>query len=231
MDKKYEPLFTPWKIGNVEIKNRIVMLPMGGTCIFGFSEPNHFDKEAAKLLLEVAQNDCGLMIPGIAPVHGMVGPKWLYQGKGKFKELKKFMDEIHKTGAKLFIQLTAGFGRSFAVSQPIEAIGKNPVLRYLAKPILDVDNLTAAPSASPNRWSDKIPSKEITIKRIHKLVDAFARVAKLCQEAGVDGVEVHAVHEGYLIDQFTMKYTNHRSYNDAGSTEIYSRSPDDALPI
>ena len=219
MDKKYEPLFTPWKIGNVEIKNRIVMLPMGGTCIFGFSEPNHFDKEAAKLLLEVAQNDCGLILPGIAPVHDMVGPKWLYQGKGKFKELKKFMDEIHKTGAKLFIQLTAGFGRSFAVSQPIEAIGKNPVIRYLAKPILNVDDLTAAPSASPNRWSDKIPSKEITIKRINKLVEAFAKTAKLCKEAGVDGVEVHAVHEGYLIDQFTMKYTNHRTDNYGGSFE------------
>ncbi len=225
MENKYEALFTPFKIGNVEIKNRIVMLPMGGTCIFGFSEPNHFDKEAAKLLLEVAQNDCGLIFPGIAPVHDMVGPKWLYQGKGKFRELKKFMDEIHKTGAKMFVQLTAGFGRSFAVSQPIEAIGSNPIIRYLAKPILNVDNLTAAPSASPNRWSDKIPSKEITIKRIHKLVDAFARVAKLCQEAGVDGVEVHAVHEGYLIDQFTMKYTNHRTDEYGGSFENRYRFP------
>jgi 2-enoate reductase len=225
MEKKYEPLFTPWKIGNVEIKNRIVMLPMGGTCIFGFSEPNHFDKEAAKLLLTIAQNDCGLILPGIAPVHDMVGPKWLYQGKGKFKQLKKFMDEVHKTGAKLFIQLTAGFGRSFAVSQPIEAIGSNPVIRYLAKPILNVDDLTAAPSAEPNRWSDKIPSKEITIKRIHKLVDAFAKTAKLCKEAGVDGIEVHAVHEGYLIDQFTMKYTNHRKDEYGGSFENRYRFP------
>src|SRR5574344_1731312 len=225
MDKKYEPLFTPWKIGNVEIKNRIVMLPMGGTCIFGFSEPNHFDKEAAKLLLTIAQNDCGLILPGSAPVHDMVGPKWLYQGKGKFKELKKFMDKIHKTGAKLFIQLTAGFGRSFAVSQPIEAIGSNPLLRYLAKPILNIDDLTAAPSAEPNRWSDKIPSKEITIKRINKLVEAFAKTAKLCKEAGVDGIEVHAVHEGYLIDQFTMKYTNHRTDEYGGSFENRYRFP------
>lgn len=225
MDKKYEPLFTPWKIGNCEIKNRIVMLPMGGTCIFGFSEPNHFDKEAAKLLLEIAQNDCGLILPGIAPVHDMIGPKWLYQGKGKFKQLKKFMDEIHKTGAKLFVQLTGGFGRAFAISQPIEMIGTNPVLRVLAKPILDVDNLTAAPSAEPNRWSDKVPSKEMTVKRINKLIEAFAKTAKLCKEAGVDGIEVHAVHEGYLIDQFTMKYTNHRTDNYGGSFENRYRFP------
>lgn len=48
MKKEYEPLFTPWKIGNVEIKNRIVMTSMGGTSVFGWLEPNHFDNEAAE---------------------------------------------------------------------------------------------------------------------------------------------------------------------------------------
>ena len=53
MDAKYEALFTPWKVGNVEIKNRIVMCPMGGTSLFGWFELTgcHFDKEAAKLFL------------------------------------------------------------------------------------------------------------------------------------------------------------------------------------
>ncbi len=219
MDKNLDPLFTPFKIGNVTIKNRIVMLPMGGTCLFGFSEPNHFDKEAAKLLLEVAKNGAGLVFPGIAPVHDMVGPKWLYQGKGKFRQLKEYMEEFHKTGAKLFVQLTAGFGRAFAVSKPIETIGTNPLLSFLLKPVLDVKNLVAAPSDEPNRWSDKLPSKEMTKQRIGQLVDAFAKTALLCKKAGVDGVEVHAVHEGYLLDQFTMKYTNHRTDEYGGSFE------------
>lgn len=43
MKKEYEALFTPWKIRNLEIKNRIVMCSMGGTSIFGWMEPNHFD--------------------------------------------------------------------------------------------------------------------------------------------------------------------------------------------
>ena len=38
IDQKYQALFTPWKIGNVEIKNRIVMCPMGGTSLFGWFE-------------------------------------------------------------------------------------------------------------------------------------------------------------------------------------------------
>ena len=58
-DPKYEALFTPWKIGNVEIKNRIVMCPMGGTSLFGWFELTGcgFDKEAAKLFLERANNN------------------------------------------------------------------------------------------------------------------------------------------------------------------------------
>ena len=47
MNEKYSSLFTPWKIGNCEIKNRIVQVSMGGTSLFGWLEPCHFDKEAA----------------------------------------------------------------------------------------------------------------------------------------------------------------------------------------
>ncbi len=73
MKKQYEPLFTPWKIGNCEIKNRIVQTSMGGTSIFGWMEPNHFDKESAKFLLERAKNNCGLILPGIAPIRDTMG--------------------------------------------------------------------------------------------------------------------------------------------------------------
>lgn len=40
----------------------------------------------------------------------------------------------------------------------------------------------------------------MTLKEIHEIIDAFAKTAALCKAAGVDGVEVHAVHEGYLLD-------------------------------
>ena len=54
---------------------------------------------------------------------------------------------------------------------------------------------------------------------IKQFVYAFGQSAKLCKEAGVDGVEIHAVHEGYLLDQFAMKYTNHRDDEYGGSLE------------
>ena len=219
MKQAYEALFTPWKIGNVEIKNRIVMCSMGGTSIFGWMEPNHFDKEAAHFLLERARNNVGLILPGIAPIRDPMGGRWLYQNPGKFKELKEFMTEFHKTGAKLFIQITAGFGRAMAVNDLMVRMTQNKLLGTLGKPIFDMDFILASASATPNRWADGVMSRPFTVEEIHQVVDAFAKTARLCQAAGVDGVEVHAVHEGYTLDQFATKYTNQRTDEYGGNLE------------
>ncbi len=225
MRKEYEALFSPWKIGNVEIKNRIVMCSMGGTSIFGWMEPNHFDKEAAEFLLERAKNNVGLILPGIAPIRDTMGGKWLYQNPKKFKELKAYMEEFHKTGAKLFIQLTAGMGRAMAVNDMMVKIMKNKALKVLAKPMLDMDYICASASKTPNRWADDVYSRPFTVEEIHEIVDAFAKTAKMCMDAGVDGIEVHAVHEGYTLDQFTLKYTNFRKDEYGGSFENRYRFP------
>lgn len=225
MNKEYESLFTPWKIKNLEIKNRIVLTSMGGTSIFGWMEPHHFDKEAANFLLDKAKNNVGLILPGIAPIRNIMGGSWLYKSKKSFAALKDFMDELHKTGAKLFIQLTAGFGRSFAVNHLMEKMVTNKVLGFLGKPLFDVSRLTASASPNPNRWSDKVPSRAITVDEIQEMIIAFGKTAKMCRDAGVDGVEIHAVHEGYLLDQFSTKYTNQRTDEYGGSFENRYRFP------
>ena len=221
MDAKYEALFTPWKVGNVEIKNRIVMCPMGGTSLFGWFELTGcgFDKEAAKLFLERAQNNVGLIIPGIAPLRDTFWGKWLWQNPKMFEELKEFMEEIHKTGAKLFIQLTAGMGRSWAITELVGPLHKNKFTRAIVKPIIDTSHELASPSAQPARWAPDIICPEMTKEQIHEIIEAFAKTAKLCKDAGVDGVEVHAVHEGYLLDQFAIEFFNKRTDEYGGSFE------------
>ncbi len=220
MDQKLAPLFTPWKIGNCEIKNRIVLTSMGGTDLFGWMEiHNHFDKVGARFIMEVAKNNVGLLLPGCQPVYNPMRGQWLHKNKKMFADLKEWMPEFHKTGAKLFVQLTAGFGRSFTVSSMMETLYNNPVLRVVSKPFMDLDKITASASPSPNRWSDKLPSREMTKEEIRQFIDSFAKSAKLLQDAGVDGVEVHAVHEGYLLDQFTFKYVNKRTDEYGGSFE------------
>ena len=221
LNPKYEALFTPWKIGNVEIKNRIVMCPMGGTSLFGWFELGgcHFDKEAAKLFIERANNNVGLIIPGIAPLRDTFWGKWLWENPKMFEELKEFMDEIHKTGAKLFVQLTAGMGRSWAITELIAPLHKNKITRTIIKPIIDTNHELASPSPQPSRWAHDIICPEMTVKQIHEIIAAFAKTAKLCKDAGVDGVEVHAVHEGYLLDQFAIEYFNKRTDAYGGSFE------------
>lgn len=225
MDQKLEPLFTPWKIGNCEIKNRIVLTSMGGTDLFGWMEKNHFDKDGAKFIMEIAKNNVGLILPGCQPVYNPMFGQWLYKNKKMYDDLKKWLPEFHKTGAKLFVQLTAGFGRSFTISSMMETLFTNPVLKVLSKPFMDLDMITASASPSPNRWSDKVPSRALTKEEIKKFVDAFAKSAKMLKDAGVDGVEVHAVHEGYLLDQFTLKYVNKRTDEYGGSFENRYRFP------
>ena len=221
MDAKYEALFTPWKVGNVEIKNRIVMCPMGGTSLFGWFELGgcHFDKEAAKLFLERANNNVGLIIPGIAPLRDTFWGKWLWQNPKMFEDLKEYMDEVHKTGAKVFIQLPAGMGRSWAITELVGPLHKKKFTRALIKPVLDTSHELASPSAQPARWAPDIECPEMTKEQIHEIIEAFAKTAKLCKEAGVDGVEVHAVHEGYLLDQFAIEFFNKRTDEYGGSFE------------
>ena len=225
MEEKYQALFTPWKIRDVEIKNRIVMTSMGGTSLFGWMEINHFDKEASKFILDKAKNNVGLILPGIQPVYNPMLGQWLYRKKGMYRKLKEFMKEVHATGAKLFIQLTAGFGRSFTISPMMEMLYKNPVLRTVSKPFMNFDKICASSSESPNVWSDHVPSKAMTVKDIQKFIVAFGKTAKLLKDADVDGVEIHAVHEGYLLDQFTLPYINKRTDEYGGSFENRYRFP------
>ncbi len=227
MDSKYEALFTPWRIGNVEIKNRIVLCPMGGTSLFGWMELTgcHFDKEAAKFFLERANENVGLIIPGIAPLRDTIWGRWLWQNPKMFDELKVFMEQIHQTGAKLFIQLTAGMGRSWAIPDDFAKMHKNKVLRALVSPVINTSHELASPSPLPARWDPEITTPEMTVEQIQEIIEAFAKTAKLCKDAGVDGVEIHAVHEGYLLDQFTMEWTNKRTDQYGGSFENRYRFP------
>ena len=225
MDSKYNALFTPWKIGNVEIPNRIVQCSMGGTSLFGWMEPCHLDKEAAYFLLNRAQDGVGLILPGMQCIKDAIGGRWLYQNEKMFKDLKVYMEEFHKTGSKLFVQLAAGMGRSMAITKPMIMLLKHPLLGKLASPVADLDYITASASATPNRWYDEIKSRPMTVKEIQDQVEAFAKTSKKLMDAGVDGVEIHAVHEGYLLDQFTISNMNYRTDQYGGSFENRFRFP------
>ena len=69
-----------------------------------------------------------------------------------------------------------------------------------------------------HRWLDKV-CRELTVDEIHTIVKRFGEGAYNAKRAGFDGVEIHAVHEGYLIDQFAISFFNHRTDEYGGSLE------------
>ncbi len=220
MDPKFEPLFTPWKVGSVEIKNRVVMLPMEGTNMIQWEAKTGYVKGIDAFYRDRKDNNIGLFIPGLIPLISIIGRKWVYKHPEVFDRVRPVIDEIHESGAKIFFQISAGSGRSMLLPPILRPFVKKGVLKTLSSPVLMTKWWWSAPDDDePNVWDPSVSMDLFTEKMIEKFIYAFGQTALRCKEAGVDGVEIHAVHEGYLLDQFAMRYTNHRTDRYGGSLE------------
>ncbi len=221
MNQKYEALFTPFRIGSCEIRNRVIIPAMEGTNIVENMFGPKCNTKHREYYIERAKNGVGLFIPGMIPVYSMMMRKWLHKNPKVFEEARGIVADIHKEGAKIFFQLGAGFaGRNYTLPAQMLKIAGSPVLKKLTGPILDLNNMMVAPDDGlPLAWAPQFSTRQLTKEEIQKYVEGYAKSAKLCKDIGVDGVEVHAVHEGYLMDQFTTEYTNHRTDEYGGSFE------------
>ena len=179
---------------------------MGGTSPVGFD--GKFVEKTRPYFLARAKANVGLMIPGVTSVGGR--GRWLYESEDLFLgPMKSLMKEIHAYGSKFFLQLGAGFGRSQMV---FPGMDKMPEEMLKASMVAPSDGL-------PNVWDPNIKHRGLTREEIYEIIDAYGKAAALCQKAGIDGVEIHAVHEGYLLDQFAMANMNHRTDEFGGSLE------------
>ena len=220
MDQSYAPLFQPWRVGTLEIKNRIVMLPMEGTNMIQWEARTGFVRGIEELYRDRKDNDVGLFIPGLIPLISIIGGKWVYRHPEVFEPVKPIVRELHDSGAKIFFQISAGSGRSMLLPPILRPFVKKGLLRALSAPVVKSKWWWSAPDPDePNVWDPEVAMGQFTEDMIRKFVYAFGQTARLCKQAGVDGVEIHAVHEGYLLDQFAMPYTNHRQDAYGGSLE------------
>jgi 2-enoate reductase len=222
MDNKYEVLFAPMKIGGATIKNRVVLCAMEGTNIIEAGQTYQFNEHCRESYLEWAKGGIGLMIPGMIAVRNYFGGKWLYEEEELFMgPVKELLDEIHSYGSKVFLQIGAGMGRVMTIVPMLQQIHNDPVMKENMKMIgFDTDLIYKAPTAGmPNVWVPDVKTTEMSKDEIRNMVDGFAKTARLCQKAGFDGIEIHAVHEGYMLDQFAMECTNKRTDEYGGSLE------------
>lgn len=202
--EKYHALFQPIQIGGVTLKNRVILTAMGATSPFGHD--GKFDPKVIPYYLDRAKGNVALIIPGVTQVvdHGV----YLYEKEDVFRgPVKSLMEQLHSYGTKFFLQVGAGFGR-------VQFFGLDSTDETLRH------ELFVAPSEGlQNVWQPNLKHRELTKDEIHKIVEAYGKTAKICKEAGIDGIEIHAVHEGYLLDQFAITNTNWRTDEYGGSLE------------
>lgn len=199
----YPELFTPAQIGKVKLKNRTSMAPMGPV---GYSDAfGGFHQRLQDYYVERARHGVGLIITGICSVDtGIEGlpavglPCPTTMPIAFIHSAYQMNERIHAYGAKCFLQLTGGLGRS-------------------ALPGFTSKNI--APSEQTNRFDPRVTHREMTREEIMNLIQKFVMSAVVAKRAGFDGVEIHAVHEGYLLDQFAIKCFNQREDEFGGSLE------------
>lgn len=201
---KYLNLFQPIKIGNVEIKNRFALAPMGP---LGLADAEGgFNQRGIDYYTERAKGGTGLIVTGVTFVdnvveeHGMPNCPCSTHNPVQFIRTSREMTErIHAYNSKVFLQMSGGFGR---VTIPTN-LGEFPPV---------------APSPIQHRWLDKT-CRELSIEEIKSIVKKFGDGAFNAKRAGFDGVQIHAVHEGYLIDQFAIELFNQRTDEYGGCLE------------
>lgn len=203
---KYDVLFQPMKIGALEVKNRIVLGAMGIHTPRLLNEDGSFTEDGIAFYERIAEGGTGLIVTSAMMVQSEFDiPKVSQASLDKAGEEYKqrsldLTNRVHKHGAKIFLQLSGGTGRA-----GVPALMKGD-------PICPSDGL-------PNVWNPAETHRALTKDEIQMYIDSFGNAAKKAKDAGFDGVEIHAIHEGYLIDQFTTKYTNLRTDEYGGSLE------------
>ena len=196
----YRKLFTPIKINQLEIKNRIVM-PAFGLLYCG---PDRQPSERLRNFYEArARGGCGLLIVGGVGIDlggsGVITPT--IEDDEYLTDWEIFADAMHRHGGKLFLQLfhAGRYQHSF-----------------LAK-----GQQSVSASAVTSRYTKEEP-RALTKDEIIDLEEKFAAAAARCKKVGVDGVEIIA-SAGYLICQFLSPLTNKRDDEYGGSFENRTR--------
>ncbi|WP_340014553.1 NAD(P)/FAD-dependent oxidoreductase [Paenibacillus sp. FSL K6-1318] len=198
MNHPYEKLFTPFRIGNMEVKNRIVMSPMGTNSA---SPDGRISLEEIDYYEERAKGGAGMIILGAqfltedlaqGVLEGIVEKDYV------IPLLTDLVDAVQHYGTKIIAQLSCGTGRNALPDRS----GKPPV----------------SASAIPAIYNPEVLCHPLTVEEIQTMMEQFADSAARLKRAGFDGIEIHA-HAGYLIDQFMSPIWNKREDEYGGTTE------------
>ncbi len=192
----YEKLFSRGRIGDLELKSRIVMPPMGTSMAAMNGEASD---RIIRYYEERAKAGCALICTEVTCVDedwGCAGMYQLHASHPKYAQsLKKLSDAVHRYDTKIFLQLHHPGREINSVYQ-----GKGEIV---------------APSAIPCPVCREMP-RALTTEECAALAQKFVKAAHVAKMGGMDGVELHAAH-GYLLNQFLSPHTNKRTDKYGGN--------------
>lgn len=195
---KYRQLFTEGKIGNMIIRNRIVMCALA----MGISDDRQrIGDDFLAYLMERAKGGVGLIVlenTRVDDEHGVAAPWQASLARDEqIEPMAKAAEALHREGVKVFAQLHHPGRETFSNLNSNE-----PVWSSSSRPCGVCQQET----------------HEMTTQEVETVIEKFIAGAVRAMKAGVDGVELHGAH-GYLISQFLSPYTNQRSDRFGGSFE------------
>jgi len=196
---KYPHLFTPVKVGNLTMKNRI---EASATSLQIWDPGDRLPKESIAYYERKARGGAAMVIIGETPVERVSGishPHMLYLDDPDIVyNLGYAAEAVHKHDAKISLQIAHG------------GAGCNPDWIGIERPI--------GPSNVPCPMSGGVPIEEMDEKMIEHIVGKFGDAARTLQMAGFDMCQLHAGH-AWLLGQFLSPYSNRRTDKFGGSPE------------
>lgn len=194
---KYDVLFTPFKIGQMEVKNRIVQSPHGTNAAYG---DGTISENRIGFYERRAKGGAGLIIEGCCFISQELASGCIegaIEEKYAVTRQSILVEAVHRHGAKVALQLSCGVGRNAFPNR-----FRNPM----------------SASAIPATLDPSIICKAMDKDDIDKIMKQFTNAAENATKAGFDAIEIHA-HAGYLIDQFLSPLWNLRTDEYGGSVE------------
>lgn len=199
--KAFEKLFSPIKIGSMEIKNRIAMAPM--TTNWSPADGTVPD-QMIDYLEARAKGGVGLIIFETVVVDERF--PYIMQSVGLWDDklipsFKRLVDAVHAHGAKIAPQIAHPGPESFSFMKGIQPVGPSPCL---------------------SKGTGQV-CRELAVEEIHAIVEQYGETAKRARAAGCDGVEVHAAHSYMLAGSFLSPLRNKRTDEYGGRIDGRAR--------
>lgn len=210
MSSNYNKLFSPFKLGNLQLANRIVMAPMTRSRSTN-NVPNelmvaYYSQRASAGLIITEGTSPAANGLGYPRIPGLYSPQQIQQWK-------LVTDAVHAQGSKIFVQLM----HTGRITHPLNLPAGAKVVAPSAIAAATTQMYTDAQGMQP------LPVPEaLTTQGIAEAIAEYVHSAQSAIAAGFDGVELHGAN-GYLIDQFLNPTSNTRNDNYGGSAENRNR--------